>query len=310
MKNKFLFSLLALSSLLLYSCEEFIETDLSKKSIVIIAPADNITSSTFTPTFWWNDVKGANKYQLQIVKPDFATIQQFIVDTTVTTDRFIYTLSPGRYQWRVRALNGSSSTEYVTYSLTIDSTLDLSGQTMILATPSDNYYSNSFSHTFTWNVMPNASNYVFQVYTSTGTPVGAAQSVTTNSTPYTFAAAGNYKWRIFAQNNTSNSPYKERNIIIDTTDPAIPVLIHPLANDTASNPVLLNWTSDASGSYDSVVVYADSSLVSVVDIEVTGTGSHSFTGTVGQDYYWRVITKDAAGNWSPYTLKRKFVIVP
>lgn len=310
MKNKTNIILTGMLLLLFSACEEFIEPDLTKKTVSIIAPSDNSSSSNYTPIFWWNDVKGASNYQLQIVKPNFTNIQQLVLDTTISINKFSYTLSPGTYQWRVRALNGSSATPFVTYSLSIDSTLDLAGQTLILFSPTNNYYSNSFTQTFTWTVLSNASNYIFQVFTAAGAAVDVPQSITSNTATHTFLADGTYKWRVFAQNSTSNSPYSERTIIIDTSNPLAPTLTHPIANDTSSNPVSLNWTSDTGVVLDSFFVYSDSALSVLLTSDTTSVHTATYSGSVGQDYFWRVRSKDAAGNWSTYAAKRKFIIVP
>ena len=85
-------------SAMLVSCQDLVEINLAKKSITVLAPANNTTSPSFTQTFWWNEVKGANSYNLQIVKPSFNSIQQLNLDTTITTSQFVFTLLPGTYQ--------------------------------------------------------------------------------------------------------------------------------------------------------------------------------------------------------------------
>ena len=120
MKNKlFLPVLLVVLFAGVYSCDDFIEKDLSKKSITILSPANNYTATSYTQLFWWEEVKGAEEYNLQIVKPSFANTQQLIVDTMVHSNQFSFTLQPGSYQWRLRALNNSSHTDYVVYNLKI-----------------------------------------------------------------------------------------------------------------------------------------------------------------------------------------------
>src|SRR5688572_12340162 len=127
MKTKSILPLVLLGAFL-SSCEDFFEPNLEKKDVVIIAPANGTVSSSFTQTFWWEELKGAEEYTLQIVKPTFSSVQQLILDTNVNGTKFYYTLQPGVYQWRLRAINNSSETDFVTYNLEIDSTLNLSGQ--------------------------------------------------------------------------------------------------------------------------------------------------------------------------------------
>lgn len=311
MKNKILIS--AISSIfftLLYSCQDFIEVDLAKKSIIVLAPANNTASSSSSQLFWWEELKGADKYNLQIVKPGFSAVQQLILDSTITNNQFSYSLLPGVYQWRVRAMNNSSYTQYITYNLTIDSSLDLSSQWVSLMSPADNYSSNNYTHAFAWQSLMNADSYLFQILLSGS--VISTQTLATTTANYTFIAEGSYQWRVLAQNSNSTSlaANATRNISIDNTPPTAPVLTLPTANDTVSNPVNLEWTPDVSATMDSVFVYADTNLTVLVTSILTTNFSFSFTGTIGQDYFWRVRSRDAAGNWSAYATRRKFIIAP
>lgn len=311
MKNKILIPAIAgIVFTLLYSCQDFIEVDLAKKSIIVLAPANNTASSSSSQLFWWEELKGADKYNLQIVKPGFSAVQQLILDSTITNNQFSYSLLPGVYQWRVRAMNNSSYTQYITYNLTIDSSLNLSNQWVSLMSPADNYSSNIYTHAFAWQPLMNAESYLFQILLSGS--VISTQTLATTTANYTFIAEGSYQWRVLAQNSNSTSlaANATRNIIIDITPPTTPVLTLPTANDTVSNPVNLEWTPDVSATMDSVFVYADTNLTVLVTSILTTNYSFSFTGTIGQDYFWRVRSRDAAGNWSAYATRRKFIIAP
>jgi hypothetical protein len=300
--------IIILSVLLLAGCRDLIEADLSKEHVFIVAPANNTVSSLYSQQFIWEEVDGADHYQLEIVKPSFSSIQQYVLDTNAHTTKFTYTLQPGTYQWRVRAMNGSSETDFSLCNLTIDSSLDLSGQHPVLISPADNYFSNTFTHSFSWQEMPNATNYLFQVLSS-GTIIHT-ESTPLRSASYTFDAEGIYEWRVFAQNATSGSVNTTWSITIDASAPAVPVLLTPLANDTASNPVLLTWSSDTGAITDSVYIYADTNLTVLTIADLSTTQSYSFSGTTGEDYFWRVRSKDAAGNWGAYSIRRKFIIGP
>ena len=143
-----------------------------------------------------------------------------------------------------------------------------------------------------------------------GVPIHT-QTLTATAANYTFSADGNYQWRVLAQNgnSTSSAVNSTRNITIDRTAPAAPFPDTPAANDTASNPVILAWTRDASAIKDSIYVYADTNLTTLVTSALTYSQNLSFNGTIGQDYFWRVKSIDAAGNKSPYSVRRKFIVV-
>ncbi len=101
------------------SCEELTQPDLTDKQINIIAPVDNLVTTSTTNTFAWDPVDGAAKYQLQIVSPKFDSVVRFVTDSAFTNNLFTYTLTPGVYQWRVKATNAGSQTIYFTRKITI-----------------------------------------------------------------------------------------------------------------------------------------------------------------------------------------------
>ncbi|MGB3948534.1 MAG: hypothetical protein WBM13_11160 [Bacteroidia bacterium] len=293
------------------SCKDIVETDLSDKNVAILSPVNNSVSASFSQTFWWQEIDGAITYKLQIVKPNFSSIQELTIDTTIATTQFSFTLSPGTYQWRVKAMNGSSDTDYSVYNLTIDSTLDLSNQWVLLNSPVDKDSSSQATHLFSWQTLSNTDSYLFQIVMN-GLPIYTQTLTTTTSINYTFLNDGTYQWRVFAQNATStSSPVNAtRTITIDRVAPNTPVLSSPIANDSVSNPVNLSWVSDPTYSYDSVYVYADTNLTVLVASGISTNQTYNYTGTVGQDYFWRVRSIDAVGNKSIYSNRRKFIIAP
>src|ERR1035437_411044 len=315
MKNKFKFALLAgVASSIIYSCQDFIAVNLGKKSVTILAPANNTVSSSYTQLFKWEDLKGADSYQLQIVKPNFTTIAQFILDTTIHGTQFSYTLQPGAYQWRVRAKNNSSNTDYVVLNLTVDTTLNLASQKVPLSSPIDNYYSNTMTNTFNWFTLPYANSYVFEVL-SAGSPI-SIQPSTTTTLNYTFTAEGAYQWRVYAQNNFGNSSYNTWTVNIDITAPPTPTPVFPVFDTITANPVPLKWTCSGTGfaTTDSthLQISTDStfSVVTTKDTTIANTTSPTtynvYTAIVGTYYFWKVQAMDRAGNKSAYFTRRRF----
>ncbi len=98
--------------LFIASCEEALERPLTATKVTLLAPFDSLITSSHDHTFYWERMEGATKYQLQIVSPKFDSIVQLVVDTTISKNTFMQSLSNGRYQWRVRALNNSTSSSY------------------------------------------------------------------------------------------------------------------------------------------------------------------------------------------------------
>lgn len=93
--------------------------DISNTSVSIIAPEADLETSNNTVTFWWEEVSGAEKYIFQLVSPDFGHVETIIEDTELTGNQKSATLSPGNYQWRIKAVNSKYETSYSTRSLVI-----------------------------------------------------------------------------------------------------------------------------------------------------------------------------------------------
>jgi len=312
MKNKFIILIVAICiASTYYSCSEFISVNLRKKSLTVLAPSNGTISTNYTITFWWEKLKGADMYELQVVQPDFNNIQKLFLDTVITTNKFSMTFAPGDYQWRVRAMNNSSNTDYVNYWFTIDSSLDLASQTLLLLSPANNVYKNTLTHTFSWSPLSNADNYVFQLFDSSGVAAGAAQSVITNSVTNTFTSQGVFKWRVFAQNAISSSPYSERTIIVDTAKPSMPIFVSPVKDTSSLNPIPLVWNISSSADYSHLLISTDSTftVINTKDTLIANTTNpltyKLFSATIGTYYYWKVQSIDKAGNVSSYFTKRR-----
>ncbi len=315
MKHRFLYCLALLIGIFT-SCEDIFERDLAKKEEVrVLAPPNHFETTQNAITFWWHDVRGADYYLLQIVDSTFAFINEVILDTTVTTNKFTYVFSkPGQYRWRVRAENNSSFTEYVTRNLRIDSTTDLEDVTILLLQPKNDLASSAKTHTFTWEPHPFATHYKFEVAQPDFSDNGNILDVLTvlaDSTNYTFTDDGSYEWRVKGENgnNNSSSAYSTRTITIDTQAPGAPQLSAPAHKDTVSFPVTLSWTPDQASDFDSLIVYEDSASNIIVSLELTET-SYEFTHDTPTDsiYFWRVRSIDAAGNAGSFSTLRKFIV--
>jgi len=106
-------SILLLAMLLvIYSCEEALERDISNKKIILLAPANNVITNSTQHSFFWETIEGAPQYQLQVVSPRLDSIVRLVADTVVSRNSLIIDLAPGNYQWRVRGKNSAYSSAY------------------------------------------------------------------------------------------------------------------------------------------------------------------------------------------------------
>lgn len=295
------------------SCKDIFEDDLAQQNVAIQAPPDSLHTTSLTINFWWDEVEAATGYELQIAKPSFSVIQELVLDTLVEATIFSYTLEPGVYQWRVRAVNASSETPYTTHTLEIDSAIDLSQQIIVLQTPANDMYLDSLLTTFTWQAISAADNYSVQIASpdfSLTSNIVLDSLVTSNSISYTLAGEQEYQWRVRGLNDNSATPYAfPFNFSVDTTSPNIPVLLLPANNATETWDVSLYWdrgTVTGSPIADSLYIYSDS-LTTLYYSAYTASTTYSDSFPVG-DYFWRVRSIDEAGNKSSLSVLRKFIV--
>lgn len=309
---KYFFLLIILPSFLT-SCKDVFEEDISEDSIVIVSPPNNLETNQSTITFWWNELDGARKYNLQIVSKTFSYVERLVLDTNVTTDRFQVYLEPGEYQWRIKGFNNGSETPYTTLSLKIDSTSDLSQEQVILISPTDNYSTNETNPVFSWYQLYNADDYRFEIRTPdwNGSLALNPEIVTGGNYTPTTLPEGTYEWGVQAQNSISNTPFSVRKITVDRTNPGTPTLLSPANQSLISNSAFsFSWnriTDSGTAIQDSLTVYSDSVLTTQVKSYFTSLTTQTDSLGTGK-YYWRVRSIDQAGNKSNYSQVFSFTV--
>ncbi len=303
---------------LIWSCtKDFVVKDIKDKAVTVIAPADNLTTANNAVIFWWEELDGAEKYNIQIVKPNFSSIQQLLVDTNVTGDKFHYTLTPGTYQWRIRAKNNGGNSLYTTYSLIIDTTTNLTGQLVVPTAPVNAYLTGNKIVSFAWNSISSADNYQIQILNSTSTIIKDSTTASTTFTA-TFTGGGAYTWKVRALNAFSISQYNApRSFTVDITAPTVSVLSSPTHASSVKDTVSLKWTRSSSDTrYDSLYVSIDSAFTSVINtsrVYATSIKINALSPAIpvsASYYWWRVRSVDSVGNRSGYSNQLKFKLIP
>jgi predicted secreted protein len=314
MKNKISLLLTIPLAIFAWSCtKDFVVKNISNDVVTILAPANNINTPDNAITFWWEELDGAEKYNLQIVKPSFSATQKLIVDTNVSGTKFKYTLQPGTYQWRIKGVNNGGSSKYVVYNLTIDTTSNLSSQAVIPIAPVDNYLTGNKTITFSWNSLASATNYQIQVFNSSNTVIKDTTTVYNHFTS-TFLSGGTYSWKVRAFNSFSISQYNTPlTFTIDITPPGVSVLTAPVNGSFIKDTVELKWTrSSADTRYDSIYVSIDSSFTSIISSNKTYNtkvkiNALSPTLPISTSYYWwKVKAIDSVGNKAGFSNQLKF----
>ncbi|WP_317897773.1 hypothetical protein [Aurantibacillus circumpalustris] len=293
--------------------KDFIVEDISKKSLVINAPANNTATTLNQITFWWDELDGAEKYNLQIVKPDFTNTIQLMLDTNITVNKFNYTFKPGSYQWRVKATNAGHSTTFQVFSIKIDTTSDLSEQSVGLLSPANGAVTGNTLVTFNWSPISVAKKYRLQInsglvldttFTAKTSLTFTVPAIKNSNTPFT--------WNVKAINDASESQFNpaSNTFTVDLKGPSVPVLSAPNDGTIVTVSDTLKWNHGSDAKYDTVYVADDSLFLSVTAlwIDLNRIAISEFGRPVGATYWWRVRSFDTYGNPSSYSLTRKFKI--
>lgn len=294
----------------IYCCQDIFEEDITDKEVFLLAPSDSVSSTIFEHTFRWEPVEGATNYEFQLVSPSFDYIENYILDTNLSSERFDYTLYPDTFQWAVRAYNGSSSTDYFAYTLIIDSS-NVIGD-ISLVSPVPNYVTNDSSIQFKWLEHIFADYYIIRIDLDEAIfALGTVDDGVTYSIPndnYTEIVEGSYQWQVTGFNDNSDGSSGYRSFIVDWTAPGKPILQSPANNDTVSQ-ANLSWRHSVLGGSqisDSLFIYADTIINTPTSYFFDDT-SFTFEGAEG-NYFWKVKSIDEAGNEGDFSEVRKFVI--
>jgi hypothetical protein len=298
--NKWVLALLVV----LTSCSK----DLESEELLVYTPIDGFSTEIQQVHFKWEELQGAEFYHLQIVKPSFDSIVYFVADTNLTGNEFFLSLAPGTYSWRMRAYNGGSTTDWtIARLLQIDTTSDLTGQSLTPLSPSSGIYLNQPYPLLSCNYLNIADQYLFEIRLGAswtgGSTVESGSSTINSYTPNSPLSEGRYFWGVWAENSRpSNTAVFNAELLIDLTVPGQPINLSPNGSTQGTSAFSFSWTRAIDNGIiqapksDSLFIYNDSGLSNLYKRTlVNGTtyvDSIPSTGT----YYWVVKTFDAAGN--------------
>lgn len=308
-----------IGAIIFCSCDDIIEPDITSKQVEIKSPADGITIQTITPTFTWNAVDGATKYNIQIAYPSFDKVQ-VLYDTTITKTVYSKQLNSGIFEWKVRAVNNNYYGAFTEKrKLTIDSSLKIQNQVITLISPTANSgaIDSNFTQTLRWNSLGTiASSYNIKITTPEGsTPV--VYGLTDSKYTTKFTKEGAYSWSVQGvdSDGLTNKYCEAASFYIDRTKPIVSTT--PASQDTlltTSDSLSITWTSsdDKLLKGDSIYIYAtDSTKLSTSYLPQYFTTPSKLTYTVKKPtagtYWIKLVSIDAAGNRAR-TKKRKFVV--
>ncbi len=297
--------------IILSSCSDLIDKNISKSTLIIQSPPDNFTTNNFNVPFIWNALDGADNYHFQIVKPNFDSIQQLILDTITTATQYTAALLSGIYQWRISAENGSSTTAFITRRLNVDTNSNLSGQLFIVTAPSANFITNNAIINFSWQAFPSANLYEFTLTDQNNNTL--QDKIIPSTVLIDTLTSGGFYWAVRAlntSNNTTTQYSTARLLTINTTTPAVSTPLSPPNNSIDTNGIILTWQRPSGIVGDSIIVSNDSTFQNNnLNYYTTGSSSYLLPPlSLNVKYYWRLRSQDAAGNLSAYSAVYSFTV--
>jgi len=208
--------------ILVISCSDIIEVeDISNKNVSVLAPTEGAILTTTSVQFSWNAVNDADRYKLQIARPDFENATAIKEDSSITGTYFSKVLGSGSYQWRVRAENAEYQTVYTIqgFSITESDAIDISNQEVVLLAPANAIVFNTTDTiNFSWETILNAENYTIQIATpnfQNAVEIIENEIVTTTNFSISSLEAQDYEWRVKAQNLEYETGYTFQGFTIE-----------------------------------------------------------------------------------------------
>ena len=299
----------------------------------LISPADQISTLRVIPAFSWSPVTGANAYQFQIDNNGFVgsvfftTPGQDVSGTPITTTTFSPTnlLPMIEYLWRVRARDAAQNwSEWsAVRSFTLLPAIPAAPTPV---SPANGLLTNDPRPKLSWNGIFSGDTYRIQVDKSVGfgAPVineKLGSGILTFS-PVSDIPDGQYYWRVQGI-NINDEPGKwsaVRTFIIDTQAPPAPKPVSPANNiaNLRATP-LFTWSAvtganayqfaldDESGFVDPIIITPGESVPGTPIITISYKTPALSTLI---PYFWRIRSRDAAGNWGMWSDTQTFTILP
>ncbi|HRF96652.1 MAG TPA: hypothetical protein PLZ51_15705, partial [Aggregatilineales bacterium] len=263
----------------------------------LVAPPNLAVQYDNDVVFSWSSVQYATEYDLQISNNSIFT--SILHETTLADTSYTYSLTNGNgYYWRVRAkdqygnVTGWSSHRMVTIN-------PLPAPTLIA--PINESGTDEAWVTFSWDSVPEATNYQIQIATDSAF-VTIIDDHTGTALTYldSFINANTYYWRVRARINTLNGEWSLMRQF-DTHPLPAPILGLPVDTFATDNSTIaFSWDVVTDATSYHIQIATDSGFNTIVADETVATNSHTqFVAGLGT-YYWRVQAKNNQlnGVWS------------
>jgi uncharacterized repeat protein (TIGR01451 family) len=253
--------------------------DCSTQRPELVAPANNSTVSLGNVTFTWSSVQNAVGYELWLA-PDGG--MPALVATT-TSPLLQHTVTPGRYEWFVRALvDRCPSRDSQTFRFTFTPPANcLDNQRPIATAPLSNAKVAS-PVSFAWSTPPGATSY--EVFVIRGNQTQRVATSTSNHTGPVSLSNGRLRWFVRASFGNGCTPLdsgEERLEVVAPPAACAPLTAPEIASVgqiSSGVPFSIQWTEIAGATSYQLQLASDSQF-SDAQLISTGDTQHHLTRT-------------------------------
>ncbi len=274
-----------------------------------LAPADGSTITSTKPTFSWDAVAGADKYEIQIADSEANLGSGTVAEVTNGGTSYTPTTALTNQQthhWRVRAVDGDGQAGAWSGA----SSLQVEWGGISNLAPADGSTITSTKPTFSWDAVAGADKYEIQIADSEANlGSGTVAEVTNGGTSYTPTTAltnleENF-WRIRAVDSGGEAgAWLMSTLLVEWG--AVSGLEPVNGSSTPNTKPTFSWTAvDGADKYEIQIADSEADLDSNPTVDDKNVNGTSYTPTldltIEQKHYWRVRAVDIdgqAGAWS------------
>ena len=280
----------------------------------LVEPADEAVDLSQPITFSWSAIDSADTYQLQIsAESAFTTTALDSSNITAETLTIEGLEKATAYYARVRAVSEEGATNW---SPTIMfQTLQALPALTQLAVPANEDVDVPLPAVLRWLPTARAESYQLRISADPEFQV-RLDSTNISDTTVTLSSLANdqtYYWRVRASNSAGTGAWSATaSFTTALAAPAIPELVTPGADESATIPVNFGWNESARAeNYHIQVSDSDAFTNLVIDsTEITGVSVTIDTFDPLTNYFWRVraVNRSAESDWSPVVAFRTGVV--
>ena len=270
-------------------------------AVALLSPKMDSLQAPINPSFVWSADANASSYEIQLTKDAFAStiVSQEVTDTTFTATALEYETA---YQWRVRAKNAYSTSEWSTPRTFTTTRANV--QAITLNAPSNEATLENNTPTLSW--LKEANTDTFRVQLSTDVFATTVLDSSLTDTSITVAALAfntSYQWRVKAKNSVSESDWSQAWSFTTRVGDVSAITLSEPSNGAVLDFIAptFSWNSDPNASSYTLEVSTDNFVTNILEETITEITFSSPNLANGITYQWRVkaINEFSESEWSP-----------